>query len=379
MSKAATLGDLHLGRSLHGYDLTPHTRRIMYQFARRSIGRVDYAVQLGDVFDSPRPATGLEKIVVQWCNEFERSKTPLYLMTGNHDVISKPGHVSALDPIKAIPYRYVHVIDRPTVIRFGGHTGLFLPFPSTGTYETPEAWEKGVLDALKRAEFASLAQVVVYTHLDIAGASWGDQDLVFRAGEFAVPLVVLESSRVRVLIGGHVHKPQRRGRVWILGAAQRLRIDESGMDRFLLQHTDGRKIRRLELPAVTMLDVSINAAIDSELDVSCDIEAQDQQQLLDAFPWAAADQAIVRISAWTNARTVIDWGVLERRLYDAGAIFVYPIVPRIIVETPSVEGTADIRDPEQAAHEFIFERIPKKSERKALLEAFQRLQSMVGD
>lgn len=378
MTRAAALGDLHLGRSLHGYDLTPHTRRIMYQFARRYIDRADYAVQLGDVFDSPRPATGLEKIVVQWCNEFERAKTPLYLMTGNHDVISKPGYVSALDPIKAIPYRYVHVIDRPTVVPFGGHTGLFLPFPSTGTYETPEDWENRALGALKRAELASLAQVVVYSHLDIAGASWGDQDLVFRAGDFAVPLAVLESRRVRVLIGGHVHKPQRRGRVRILGAAQRLRIDESRMRRFTIMHSDGRDIKRSHVNAITMADVSINAAVDSELDIDCDITAEDQQQLLDAFPWAAVDGSIVRVSAWSNARTVLDWGDLERQLYQAGALFVYPIVPRMIIDGIEAEDSPCIFDPQEAAEQFISDRIQRKSERDAMMAAFESLRAAAG-
>lgn len=396
MTISASLGDLHLGRLLYGFNLTPHTRRIMYRFFKLCLKRkADYAVQLGDLFDSPRPAPGLEKIAVQWANEFERARIALYLMTGNHDVISKPGHVSALDAIKAMPYRYVRVIDRPTAIPIPAwkitrtaraklpsqHTALFLPFPSVATYLDPDDWRRSVLDALRRAKGFG-RPIVAFSHLDVAGATWGAQDIVLRGSDFSIPKEVKRCKMVRQIIAGHIHAPQTVKRVLIQGAAQRLRIDEAQHARFFYFARNGKPLPRAKVrirDAMRMLDLKADASVGSTLELAdVDLRCETQQDMLDELSRIDVEGRAVRVSVWVNAKTVLDWNVIECALYEAGALFVYPMTPQVKPEED--RGTVErlAIDPEKAARQFIRDRIKGKKDRKALIDDFRTLREEAG-
>lgn len=388
MTIGATIGDLHLGRSLYGFDLTESTRSIMYRFFRLCVERkADYAVQLGDLFDSSRPAPGLEKIAIQWCNEFERARIYLYLMTGNHDVVSKPGHVSALDAIKAHPYHYVRVIDRPTVDvlpGIHGHTLLFMPFPSTSTYLDQKDWRRSVLEALRAAR-RKRAPVVAYAHLDAAGAVWGSQDVILRGSDFAIPEKVCRCNQVRQIINGHVHRPQKLGRVLVQGAAQRLRIDEADHARFFYFHRNGKPLHKGKVKirdAVQMVDLEIDASVGSEVEVDgVDWTVASQAELIERVTQdhvLVSEGAVVRLRCWVNENTAIDWSKVEAAIYDAGAKFVYPIVPQRKTEARTEADRSLSIDPAKAARSFIKQRVPDKSERAAVMREFTSLREEAG-
>lgn len=401
MTIGAALGDLHLGRQIYGYDLTPHTRRIMYRFFRLCLKReADYAVQLGDLFDSPRPAPGLEKIVVQWCNEFERAHLPLFLLTGNHDVISKPGHTSALDAIKAMPYKYVRVIDRPLALaipnwsrtdkavvkRRSQHTALFMPFPSVSTYLDPDDWKESVLAALGKAERLK-RPIVGYSHLDVIGAKWGSQDIVLRGSDFAIPKEVRRSRMVREIVAGHIHGPQKVKKVRVVGAAQRLRIDEAEHTRYFYFARNGKPLHQgkvLIRDAVRMLDLRMDASVGETLELeNIDIRGETQQDLLDELSSLLdrvymANNVLVRVQVWVNANTVLDWNEIERKLYKAGALFVYPMTPQQKPSEAQAETKRLAIDPDKAARQFIRDRIKVKKERLALMKDFRTLREETG-
>lgn len=382
MTISASCGDLHLGRQLYGFNLTPTTRQIMYRFFHLCLKRgADYAVQLGDLFDSPRPAPGLEKIVVQWVNEFERARLSLYLMTGNHDVISKPGHTSALDAIKAMPYEYVRVIDRPAAIPMGQHTALFLPFPSTSTYLDPDDWREGVSAALRAAEKRK-RPIIGYSHLDVSGATWGPQDIVLRGTDFCIPKAVRQCKMVRQIIAGHIHQPQKVKRVLVQGAAQRLRIDEAQHARYFYFARNGKSLHRGKMgirDAVRMFDLKVDASVGSTLELEgVDLRCESQQDLIDELSQLDIDGRVVRVLVWVNAKTVLDWHAIERVLYDCGALFVYPMTPQQIPDEATGVTTRLAIDPDKAARRFIRDRIRSKKDRIALVKDFRALREEAG-
>jgi len=243
----AVLGDLHLGRSLFGFDLTPFIRGTMYRFFHYCRAKDALAaVVLGDIYDRPRPSIELEKIVMQWAQEFNRAQIRLYLMAGNHDVISKAGLISALDVIKAANLEYVHIMDRPIRCSCAGVPLVFAPFPSPST---EELWQSQLEAACADPEF------VAFTHLNVEGAKLGDQEWIYRGGDHDLPDLLQEHAEM--IVNGHIHKQQRVGNVHMLGAAQRLRFSERNNrcsfgwlpdpGKLLKTDHEGIKLRQIEI------------------------------------------------------------------------------------------------------------------------------------
>ena len=133
------IGDTHLGRKLYGYDLTGAIRRVMYKFFEFCVNeQVDLAVHLGDMFDTITPTIAHQKLAVQWLNEFERAGIQLRVLTGNHEVSAGSKATTALDCIKAIPYKYVDVVKYPLALSPADSPELlFLPFPAPGSFLPP--------------------------------------------------------------------------------------------------------------------------------------------------------------------------------------------------------------------------------------------------
>lgn len=364
--KVAVLGDLHLGRSLYGYDTTPHTRRVMYQFLNQAKRwGVTRAVQLGDVGDSPVWPLAQQKFVVQWCNEFERWGIALYLMVGNHDVTSRPGATSALDFVRAVPYKHVRVIDRPCFV----DGMLFLPFPSPSLYASDQEWQGDVAQAVH--EVGAKSDVTCFAHLNIDGAKLGEQEWEYRGGDYGLPLSELPDN-IDEIVCGHIHKPQRVGRALVLGAAQRLRFSEcSNRPRILLHNNVGRS-RTVDIEhAIRLVEFSLEASRWTGVDASA------YQIASDLIESENVRGAVVKLSPLVDRSTEIEWRQVEQELYAAGAAHV-TVAPRVI-EREETRKERTTHDPTKLAASFIKERVRSKQDRNDLRQRFKRLRGQDGD
>jgi hypothetical protein len=331
------------------------------------------AVQLGDVFDKPRPRIELEKLVVQWVNEFERSGIPLYILTGNHDVIAKPGVRSALDLVKAMRTKFVRVVDRPMVLGRtkgdpgnGGLTYFFLPFPSPSIYENQQQW----LDEV-RVEFATIQRnrtVVVFAHLNVPGANLGEQEWIYRGGDYDIPEFIFDFPRVSVY-NGHIHKQQslRKGQIQMIGAAQRLRFSErSNTTSFAL--ISGSKLRLKDYPGIDMVQIDVDASGISHADTP-PTTAEVVEQI------GYVKGAIVKIVPFVDAQTVCDWAEVEAACYRGGA-FCVNVAPAVQIrkEKKQPKKRKAVVEPQEAAKAFIIDKLSDKGERKAVYRKFKKLQ-----
>lgn len=353
--RIAILGDTHLGRKLKGYDLTTAIRDELYGFhAACRENHISTAVHLGDLFDTPRPALEHEKIAIQWCNEFERSGIQLYLLTGNHDVLAAGSVASALDLIKAFPYKHVRVIDRPCVI----DAMLFLPFPSSSLYESQSAWLDAiyvVLGDVSRAE-------VAFTHLNISGVEIGEQEWVYRGGDYLLPEVMW--SVVDVLFAGHIHKPQTRlvgedGIIYVVGAAQRFSFAE---------RNNAIAFHIYDNVSVTTLDRKGLPLVQLEVDATC---------------WAGSigdvQGSIVKVKPFAVDGATVDMAAIEEHLYQKGAVHVcFDVVTRETAEQEQRVQPVN-REPLKAAAEFIktTRRTSSMEEKKALYSRFKTIHRKV--
>lgn len=367
--KVAVIGDTHLGRTLYGYDLTPSIRATLYSFFRFcQEHEVKTAVHLGDLFDTPRPSLAMEKLAIQWCNEFERAGIKLHLLVGNHDVVSK-GVFSALSPLKAIDYQHVRVHETPCVT--GGL--VFLPFPSPAIYESHSGW-LGEIDGIMKAD---LGNCIVFAHLNVEGATMGEQDWVYRGGDYSLPTYVPHEDSVALVVSGHIHKHQwGSGRHLMLGASQKLRFNEREDPPCvfaLLNDPEGKD-------GVELYDTGTQVElVQWELDASawgCGGEAPNESELLHELP--DVEGTLVKLQPFVDEHTSIDWGRIEAALYENGAEFVKVLSPVFVKRKEKQKPKATVvGEPLKAAAFFIKARIKEHDERKAVMRAFRRLQEDV--
>jgi hypothetical protein len=320
---------------------------------------------LGDIFDRPRPTIELEKIAMQWAQEFNRARINLIIMAGNHDVISKHGTMSALDVIKAADLEFVHVVDRP----YGGVVVpelprfVIVPFPSPNTHASEDAWRAEVESAIAGRK------CVGFTHLNVKGAKLGDQEWIYRGGDFDMPEALQEHATM--IVNGHIHKQQRVGKVTMLGAAQRLRFSERDNPCSFGWMTSPHKMVRTKHEGIKLRQI--------DLDVSAWGNNGEPLRTADVIELIAAEdvgKAIVKVQPFTDERSVCQWAEVEAELYKRGAAHVQLATPVFTQRKREQQTKAEtaVGEPLEAAKGFIRSRIGDKAERREVYRRFKRLQ-----
>lgn len=373
--RVAVIGDTHLGRTLYGYDLTPSIRSTMYSFFRFCQEHdIKTAVHLGDLFDTPRPHLALEKLAIQWCNEFERAGIALHLLVGNHDVVSKGGINSALAPLKAIDYQHVMVHEAPLRLPTGseGTDLVFVPFPSPALYDEVSGWLSDIQAAMSKVQ----GQAIIFSHLNVEGAKLGEQDWVYRGGDYSIPPELPHIDSTALVVSGHIHKQQwLPGRHVALGASQRLRFSEhrNPVNFLLLDSPEGKDGCEL---------YETGCAIELllwEADASAwggGGTPPDGNDLLASCP--DVEGMLVKVQPFVDEQTSIDWGRVEGALYESGAEHVTVLSPIFAKRKEKQKPKAAVvGEPVKAAAFFIKSRIKDQPERKAVMRTFKRLQQGV--
>jgi hypothetical protein len=350
--KIAVIGDTHLGRKLKSFNLTPYIFDVMNDFFYFCIkNNVDMAIHMGDVFDTPRPDVDLVSKLILWVNAFEENKTPLFLLTGNHDVVSGCRSYSALEPLKNFRYQHVTVVDSPMV----EEECLFLPFPSFSLYENSREWELEVSEIIKNRSFK-----YVFSHLNIDGIPLGEQDWVYRGGSYNLPLRELKDKDLHIrLVNGHIHKKQWFSNVDIVGSAQRLRFSE-----------------RTHHPAFMLYDTEIygyreNVHYDPIKMLQFDLTSDTWRDIL----YYASDQlyqSIVKCNFKLRRGEVIDVDEVRKYLEEFDILYFFPGDTICTdVNDPDVAPDYEFGDPLTVASSYIKEKIGEGSE--AIFDKFKHI------
>lgn len=213
-----TIGDVHLGKRFRNKDIPLDKRgvreeilRIRFdQYVKLAIkavksGKYEAVVQLGDLFDSF--AVSYEdlmfayKTLLQFCNE----KIPCYILAGNHDYSKDNSRLSAFDVLSKMfeltKDNFVHFIkDKPKALYLEDYVHLLVPYSHDH-------------DSKQDAK-SMYAQTVIYGHFD-------------------EPFPDSWQTNFAHVYTGHIHKPEVRGNITIVGSILPFTFAEDAHNSFM--------------------------------------------------------------------------------------------------------------------------------------------------
>lgn len=365
------LGDTHLGKSLGKFDLTPYIRSSMWKFFDFCLDRkVQAAIHLGDLVDSPKMSLEREKILIQWANEFERAKLPIYIMNGNHDVTAHQTVSSALSVLKSIPYEYVTVVERPSLIEVAGYEILFLPFPSPSLFSSYDPY---LVEAKKEYDKAT-SEVVVVSHLNVYGAKLGDQEFVYRGEDFCIPDFVTESSQTSFVVNGHIHKAQAVENVFMLGAAQRFSFGEaSNPVRFgIISDSMYRTFDVSDRVGLSLFKFELNLG-------TTDKGVMSTQSAVDLICRGKdVVGSCIKISPLVDSNTLANLDDISSTLYSRGVSFVWVAPAKRLEVDGEVNSFGEVTDnPFEAVKTYLNQTVKSSQDKKRRYKLFRNVANKV--
>lgn len=225
--------DWHIGQYFFGYDRKEeHT--YFFDWLRKAIKeqQVDVLLVAGDVFDSPNPSAGSQKIYYRFLREVttENPNLQTVIIAGNHD---SSGRLEAPNPLLEEMNVHVRGIVRKNEYGEIDYQQLFVPlsidrevkawciavpYLRQGDYPNAESYAKGV-SALYDKLYLELQQikgndlpVVVMGHLQATGSEVSENDRSERTiigGLECISPEVFDKKDIIYTALGHLHKPQR--------------------------------------------------------------------------------------------------------------------------------------------------------------------------
>lgn len=226
--KLLVRGDLHLDLVSDGVPRLEEQERVI----ERTIEAVrilepDVFVDLGDLFDRPKPSPSAYAVALSYLRRIRRDRRA-FVLAGNHDKPSR-GPVSALEPflnLEAIGF--ADVVVEPTAVDVGDTRLIFLPFV-TDWEARRDGFESSrqSLDRFVEIALADAERAVAFTHLEVPGSRLADDERVQRDVGTAIPEALLEDDRVLRIYAGHVHKYQIVGKVTVVGSALHVDFGEA--------------------------------------------------------------------------------------------------------------------------------------------------------
>ena len=225
--------DWHIGQQFFGYDRKEeHT--YFFDWLRKAIKeqQVDVLLVAGDVFDSPNPSAGSQKIYYRFLREVttENPNLQTVIIAGNHD---SSGRLEAPNPLLEEMNVHVRGIVRKNEYGEIDYQQLFVPlsidrevkawciavpYLRQGDYPNAESYAKGV-SALYDKLYLELQQikgndlpVVVMGHLQATGSEVSENDRSERTiigGLECISPEVFDKNDIVYTALGHLHKPQR--------------------------------------------------------------------------------------------------------------------------------------------------------------------------
>lgn len=236
-------GDKHLGLTSDGMSRLDEQERILQAIVDICPGPdgkgVDVHVDLGDLFDAPRPGPEVTALALRYAVQMARAARINFFLTGNHDKPTR-GDSNALLPLEAlsnlhvafsqpgIAFRMPEVMKVPQFKSVGMYTFLFLPHVSA--WEAKRAgWEspQEMMDSQAALALEEGRPVIAFAHLEVPGSKRNEWDVHQRDVGTAIPEVLLLDDRCLRVYAGHVHKGQEIGKVRVVGSALHVDFSEA--------------------------------------------------------------------------------------------------------------------------------------------------------
>lgn len=221
-------GDVHLDLVSDGVPRLEEQERVL-RHTVEAIERLDpdVFVDLGDLFDRPRPSPSAYAVAMTYLRAIDRGRRA-FVLAGNHDKPSR-GITSSLEPFLGLgEVGFGEVVVEPRAVDVGGTRLVLLPFVTDWEarrleFESAQA----LLDDFVERSLRDCRRAVAFTHLEVPGARLADDERVQRDVGTRIPEALLADDRVLRVYAGHVHRYQTVGKVTVVGSALHVDFGEA--------------------------------------------------------------------------------------------------------------------------------------------------------
>lgn len=213
--KLLHLSDLHIGKKVHGHDLSEEQKDILSQvIAYAKDQKADAILISGDVYDTSMPGVEAVDLLDWFWTQLAALDIPVFVISGNHDSATRLGFGKEL--MKNARF-YVATGFDGTV----GHWDLeegdlkvrihLLPFVKPGVVRAAldadcTGWTEAVGLALDQAELLEDGKNILLSHQFYAGGQTCESEQLHVGGLDVVDCSVLDPFDYAAL--GHLHQPQ---------------------------------------------------------------------------------------------------------------------------------------------------------------------------
>lgn len=263
--KLLHLGDLHLGKKVHGYLMAEEQLDALRQVLVIAEEQdVDGVLIAGDVYDTSMPVTQGVALLDAFLDELKKRQIPVYMIAGNHDsgirlefarsILQEAGvHIAGVYHGE-IPYADLEkegVKARIHFLPFIRPSSLLLYYPQ----KPIDTWSQAVETALEDACLLEDGYNILLSHQFYTGGRTCESESVFVGGIDHVSEEVLEKFDYAAL--GHLHTPQHLKNPMhrYSGTLLKYSISEIGQTKTVTMLTldpDGLSVQ--EFPIVPMRD-----------------------------------------------------------------------------------------------------------------------------
>lgn len=217
--KLLHISDLHIGKRLHGFDLIPDQREVLYEIAAMAQeNNIDAMLIAGDVYDKNVPSAEAMSLFSEFIALLAEKKIPVYIISGNHDNADRISYFSELLSVSGIyvSERFDGRLQTHTLSDEHGEVKIhLLPFikPSNVRPFCPdrkiESYEDAVGAVLENSPIDKSERNIIVTHQFISGAAVCDSEERTIGTLEDIPASLFADFDYTAL--GHLHKPQKVG------------------------------------------------------------------------------------------------------------------------------------------------------------------------
>lgn len=218
--KLIHLSDLHLGKRVNEFSMTEDQAYIIKKILEViKEEEPDGVLIAGDIYDKPVPSIEAVALFDDFLKQLARAKTPVFLISGNHDSAERLAFASELIELSGIhiaPAYNGTVKPIPLKDAYGTVNIYLLPFikpahvRSRFPEESIESYTEAVRTAISHMDIPEGERNILVTHQFVTGAMRSDSEDISVGGSDNVDASVFDAFDYVAL--GHIHGPQSVGR-----------------------------------------------------------------------------------------------------------------------------------------------------------------------
>lgn len=240
-NKIGVIGDMHMKDDLSYADYIDDRRRYekrsILEFIVESFRDCSSVVFLGDNFNSKNNSSETNRAFVEFVEKFNDKE--VYIISGNHE--KKGDGRTAIDFLGEIDKPNWHIYTDPTMGRIGNKEVNFIPYMLNSELGVDNC--KGATKELVYK--MAMGGDILFAHHSITGTTFNGvktDDL----NEVVLPREELEK-RYKLIMAGHIHKPQQYGKVVITGNVFTSEVGE--IEKFIFKIDDELNVEKIKVPA----------------------------------------------------------------------------------------------------------------------------------